>query len=118
MREGVLLVRVPPGRRALAQIELLLHAQKKALVPLVGRRLCAQLREIDDGGNDTLLRELLGGTVHQARLAHLPRRQDVGEVAGETVAEQFAVRVALHIDAAPSLNGASSDEHESVSHRF
>ena len=48
VREGVLLVRVPPGRRALAQIELLLHAQEEALVPLVGRRLGAELREVDD----------------------------------------------------------------------
>ena len=43
-------------------------------------------------GTTPLLRELLGGADHQARLAHLPRRQDVGEVSGEAVAEQLAVR--------------------------
>ncbi len=61
-------------------------------------------------GNDAVLRELLGGPVHQARLAHLPRRQDVGEVSGETVPEQVAVRVALQIDAATRLDGAAGDE--------
>ena len=39
---------VPPLAAGVAQPELLLHAKEQALVPLLGRRLGAELGQIDD----------------------------------------------------------------------
>ena len=118
VREGVVRMGVPPRGRAGAQPELLLHQQQKALVPLVGRGLGAELGEIDDDRAGAAVREPFRRAVHQARLAHLARRQDVGEVSGEAVLQQLAVRVPLQVDAAARLDGAAGDEHERVRHGF
>ena len=56
-----------------------------------------------------------GRADHQARLAHLPRRQDVAEVAGAAVLEQVAVGAPFQVDAAPGLHGAAGDELEGLS---
>ena len=117
VRERVVRVSVPPRRRRLAQPELFLHQQEEALVPLVGGCLRAKLGEIDDDRAGAAVRETFGRAIHQARLAHLPRCEDVGEVAGEAVLQQLAVRAAFQVQAGARLDGAPGDEREGVSHR-
>jgi hypothetical protein len=117
MRVGVFGVLVPPGRGARLQPELLLHQEQKALVPLVGRGLRSQLRQVDDHRAGARVRQPLRGAVHQARLPHLPRRQDVGEVAVEAVPQQLAVGIAFQVDAAPGLDSSAGDELERIRHR-
>ena len=117
MRVGVFGMLVPPGRGARLQSELLLHQQQKALVPLVGRGLRPELGEIDDHRTRAGLGQPFRGAVHEARFPHLPRRQDVGEVAVEAVPQQLAVRVAIQVDAAARLDGSAGDELERVRHR-
>ena len=113
---GVVRMGVPPRGGGGAQPELLLHQQQEALVPLVGGGLGAELRQIDDDRANAAVREPFRRAVHQARLAHLARRQDVGEVAGEAVPQQLAVRVALQVNASTRLDGAAGHEHDRVRH--
>ena len=74
--------------------KVLLHDGEEALVPLLRRRLRAELREVDDHRQRAFGGQPLGGADHQARLAHLARRQDVAEVAGAAVLEQVAIGAA------------------------
>ena len=112
VREVVLRLRVPPvgGRRP--QTELILHRVEKPSVPLLGRGLGAELREIDDDGQCAFSDQRLRGADHEARLAHLPRGQDIGEISGATVLEQVAVGMPGEIDAAAGLYRAAGDERE------
>ena len=88
---------------------------EKALVPLLGGRLRPELREIDDDGQGAFGRQSLRGADHQARLAHLARRQDVAEVAGAAMFEQLGIGAALEVHAAAGLHRAAGDERERVS---
>jgi hypothetical protein len=80
-----------------------------------GRRLRAELREIDDDRPDALGGQPLGGADHQARLAHLPRRQDVAEIAGPAVLEKLVVGVPLEVHTPAGLHGPASDKGKRLS---
>jgi hypothetical protein len=118
VRVGVARMGVPPVRGAGAQVELFLDPDEEALVPLVRRGLGAELGEVDDDRPGIAVREAFCRTVHEARLAHLARRQDVGEIPRAAVLQQIAVRVALEIHAAACLHGPAGDEREGLRHRF
>jgi hypothetical protein len=110
--ERVMGLGVPPLRRRRVQHQLVVDGGKEALVPLLRRGLGAKLREVDDDGLLAFGKETFGGADHQARLAHLPRRQNVREVSRAAVRQQLVVSTAFEIHAPAGLHGPAGDQRE------
>src|SRR5256714_1857113 len=79
------------------EAELLSEPREQAVVPLLRREVLADGGQVEHGDSRAALAQTRGGANHQTRLAHLPRRERVAEVAREKFFVQREVGPALDV---------------------
>src|SRR5207247_38371 len=89
------------------RVELPAQAAEEAAVPLLGRQVLPDGGEIQDGDPDALLAQPLGRADHQGGLPHLPRGEQIAELAAAQRLVQLPIRPALHIRRRVRAKGAA-----------
>jgi hypothetical protein len=91
------LVVTPEVFQLVFEVELLADAAEQAVVPLLGREVLADGRQVEDGDGRARLAQARGRAHHQGRLAHLPRGEHVAEAPLAQAPVQLLVGAPRHV---------------------
>jgi hypothetical protein len=72
-------------------------ADEQSVIPLLGRKVLADGRQIEDGYADAVFSQARGGADHQAGFAHLARGERIAELALQQAFVEASVGLSFNV---------------------
>ena len=98
---------LPPVQQVRIQVKLIFQFRQQSQIPFFRRHLRPNRLQVNNGGANPFLLQLLRRLYHQAGLAHLARGQHIGKGATPTEFQQLIVRSPGDVEAVACLDGAA-----------
>src|SRR5262249_49511474 len=88
---------LPECLQLIFQLQLAPQLEEQAVVPLFGREVLTDRRQIKGSDSDSFFTKASGGAVHEGGLAHLARGEDVAKLAALEGSVDILIRLALDV---------------------